>query len=150
MIRVKVPWQDIEEISIDPHEALKALEEQVPEVLEERENFLLSLLKEFVDDEECHYDHHGFCQTHLGGEYPCEFTRAREVLKNGIPSPWIPVSDQPPPKDGGVLLKFKSGIISTGKFRYGNLREPSQDTLAWRCDCCGAFADPVEWMPKPE
>lgn len=47
--------------------------------------------------------------------------------------------------DKTYLLKFRSGIICTGRFRYGMLGEPSQDTLAWRCDCCGRFAAPIAY-----
>lgn len=44
------------------------------------------------------------------------------------------------------LLKFASGIICSGAYRYGCRGEPQQDTMAWRCDCCGRFATPVAWM----
>ena len=52
-----------------------------------------------------------------------------------------------PPRDKRTyLLKFKSGIVCTGSYRYGFRGEPSQDTIAWRCDCCGRFANPEYWM----
>jgi len=58
-----------------------------------------------------------------------------------------------PPKKSAVktfLLKAKSGIVCSGKYRYGNLGEPSQNTLDWRCDCCGRFATPIAWATIPE
>ena len=55
-----------------------------------------------------------------------------------------------PPKDGRTyLLKFKSGIICTGSFRYGRLLEPQQDQAYWRCDCCGKYATPIAWAQCP-
>lgn len=53
----------------------------------------------------------------------------------------------PPPKCDGrkYLLKFNMGTICMGEYRYGRYREPQQDVLAWRCECCGSFATPKEW-----
>lgn len=51
-----------------------------------------------------------------------------------------------PPKDGGrYLLQFFGGIVSTGRWRYGELGEPDQGQKEWRCDCCGRFATPSRW-----
>lgn len=42
---------------------------------------LIDLLDEFVfDDDDCSYDHHGYCQAHGLGEAPCEHTRAKEII----------------------------------------------------------------------
>lgn len=41
---------------------------------------LRALLAEFVDDDECYYDHHDYCQTHRLGSHPCEVERARQIL----------------------------------------------------------------------
>jgi len=51
-----------------------------------------------------------------------------------------------PPKDNKTyLLKYKSGIICSGRYRYGVMCEPQPDVLDWRSDCCGRFATPVEY-----
>ncbi len=52
-----------------------------------------------------------------------------------------------PPKNDNktYLLKFKGSIICTGRYRYGLKGEPSQNTIAWRCDCCGRYATPIEY-----
>lgn len=42
-----------------------------------------NLIRELVDDGPCHYDHHGYCQGHSLGEYPCPHTRAKQLL--GMP-----------------------------------------------------------------
>lgn len=53
---------------------------------------------------------------------------------------------EPPKGDGHTyLLKFSSGIICTGSYRYGSLGDPQPTVLAWRCDCCGRFAVPRYW-----
>lgn len=36
-----------------------------------------------------------------------------------------------------------------GRLRAGQMGEPSQDTVAWRCDSSGRFANPTHWMPLP-
>ena len=42
---------------------------------------LLESLREFIDDEECDFDHHGYCQTHSSFEEgPCIMVRAREAI----------------------------------------------------------------------
>lgn len=52
-----------------------------------------------------------------------------------------------PPKDKRTyLLKFKSGIVCTGSYRYGRIGEASQETIDWRCDCCGRFSTPIAWL----
>lgn len=38
------------------------------------------LLSELADPDECRYDHHGDCQTHLIAERPCPHERARSLL----------------------------------------------------------------------
>lgn len=56
-----------------------------------------------------------------------------------------------PPKDGRIyLLKFSGGIICSGEYRYGNLGEPQQHIRAWRCECCGRFSTPIEWVNIPD
>lgn len=40
----------------------------------------LDLLSRMVDDEECWYDHNGFCQVHYRRGKPCPHERAREML----------------------------------------------------------------------
>ncbi len=63
-------------------------------------------------------------------------------------SEWQPIETAP--KGETILLLFRWGIAASGKARYGNLGEPSQDTFDWRCDCCGRFSTPTHWMPLPE
>ena len=60
---VAIPW---------PH---RVLHDAIAEI--ER---LRGLLGEIVDDEDCQYDHHGYCQTHNLGERPCVFERARQEV----------------------------------------------------------------------
>ena len=51
-----------------------------------------------------------------------------------------------PPQDGkSYIMKFKSGIICSGRYRYGGLGDPQQAVLDFRCDCCGRYATPIEW-----
>lgn len=61
---------------------------------------------------------------------------------------WQPIETAP--KDKSVLL-YCSNIVPTycGRYRYGNLGEPQQNTLAWRCDSSGTFAHPTYWQPLP-
>lgn len=44
---------------------------------------LVSLLEECVSpmSDECHYDHHGYCQAHFLHDNPCPYSRARKLLK---------------------------------------------------------------------
>jgi hypothetical protein len=52
-----------------------------------------------------------------------------------------------PPRDGRrYLLRFKSGIVCSGMWRKGDIGDPQNNQIAWRCDCCGRFADPVSYM----
>lgn len=56
-----------------------------------------------------------------------------------------------PPKDGKTyLLKFYTDIICSGSYRCGDYNEPQMILKAWRCDCCGRFAEPKEWMEIPK
>lgn len=41
---------------------------------------MTSLVREQMDDDACHYDHHGYCQTHGLFERPCWQERARAAL----------------------------------------------------------------------
>jgi hypothetical protein len=51
-----------------------------------------------------------------------------------------------PPKDGkNYLMKFSTGMYVRGRYRIGRSREPQPDIIAWRCNCCGRYGDPVEW-----
>ena len=49
--------------------------------------FLLSELKRcrealdgLIDDDDCRFDHHGYCQTHFSGSSPCVMETARKAL----------------------------------------------------------------------
>lgn len=56
------------------------------------------------------------------------------------------------PEDVSVLLATDRGYVPMycGRLRFGSMGEPSQDTLAWRCDSSGRFANPTHWQPLPE
>lgn len=41
---------------------------------------LRALVADLVDEDECHYDHHGYCQAHSLHERPCPHERARTIL----------------------------------------------------------------------
>lgn len=62
---------------------------------------------------------------------------------------WKPIETAP--KDRSVLLCCANTTlpIYCGRYRYGNLGEPQQDILAWRCDSSGRFANPTHWMELP-
>lgn len=46
---------------------------------------LIAVVSRLVDgqDDACRYDHHGYCQTHLGHEDPCPFAEGRRLI--GLP-----------------------------------------------------------------
>lgn len=46
---------------------------------------LTKLLNELTDDSECRYDHHGYCQEHSLGSYPCPHERAKKLIGKGRP-----------------------------------------------------------------
>ena len=44
---------------------------------------LLELIDDFVwDNDDCHYDQQGYCQTHSLDERPCPHERAKKILNN--------------------------------------------------------------------
>lgn len=43
---------------------------------------LREIMFDLIDNEECVYDHHGYCQTHNLGENPCANERANKALNN--------------------------------------------------------------------
>lgn len=67
----------------------------------------------------------------------------------GMVGGWRPIETAP--KHESVLL-YSGGFVPIycGRKRYGLfVGEPQQDTLAWRCDSSGMFANPTHWMPLP-
>lgn len=67
----------------------------------------------------------------------------------GMVGGWMPIETAP--KHESVLL-YSGGFVPIycGRKRYGLfVGEPQQDTLAWRCDSSGMFANPTHWMPLP-
>jgi hypothetical protein len=50
------------------------------EALEADKVTLRGLVEELHDEDPCSYDHHGYCQTHSLGKFPCPHTRARAAL----------------------------------------------------------------------
>ena len=57
----------------------KAYEEAQPSSSVNAE--VVEALRGLVDDEECSFDHHGYCQTHFSGSMPCLMEKARKALK---------------------------------------------------------------------
>ena len=50
------------------------------------ENYeIKQILKQFIDDSPCDFDHHGGCQSHgfLGCKWSCPMEKAKVILKNG-------------------------------------------------------------------
>jgi hypothetical protein len=41
---------------------------------------MLALIEELTHDDECQYDHHGYCQAHFLHERPCPHERAKALL----------------------------------------------------------------------
>ena len=68
---VKKPIADICDLYGDESQANARLIAYSPE--------LFQALEALVDDEECRFDHHGYCQTHNLSN-PCDMQRAREVI----------------------------------------------------------------------
>jgi hypothetical protein len=55
------------------------------------------------------------------------------------------------PKDRLILLyQTHTKMMWFGEYRYGRLREPNQDTIAWRSDCSGTYTTPTHWAEKPK
>ena len=81
-----------------------------------------------------------------------EESRAYEALEAALAMPrepdgWRPIESAP--KDVSVMLGRSGSVIYCGRLRHGNLGEPQQGELAWRCDSSGRFANPTHWMPLP-
>ena len=75
-------------------------------------------------------------------------TAGRAALANAGPTGWQKIETAP--KDKSVMLHCRGFIpFYCGRKRYGNLGEPQQSELAWRCDSSGRFANPTHWMPLP-
>ena len=62
-------------------------------------------------------------------------------------SQWLPISSAP--KGRSMLLFARGCPIYVGQKRRGNLGEPQQNELAWRCDSSGCFSSPTHWMECP-
>lgn len=58
------------------------LKPQPPAMQPCREVELLELVRDFLDPDSCHYDHHGYCQAHgwFATEPACPHARARKLL----------------------------------------------------------------------
>jgi hypothetical protein len=75
-------------------------------------------------------------------------TAGRAAIANAEPTGWQKIETAP--KDKSVMLHCRGFIpFYCGRKRYGNLGEPQQSELAWRCDSSGRFANPTHWMPLP-
>jgi hypothetical protein len=57
------------------HNAYPALAEELRAL-----RVLRALVDELVDDEDCCYDHHGYCQAHSLQAKPCPHERAKALL----------------------------------------------------------------------
>lgn len=72
-----------------------------------------------------------------------ELTALREAQR------WIPCSERMPPKHTDSVLLWR-GVGFVGRWRFGHLGEPSQDTEAWRSTCSGRLTHQIDyWMPLP-
>lgn len=60
---------------------------------------------------------------------------------------WLPIESAP--KNRSVMLYTKYGLTYCGRYRQGQLGEPSQHLVEWRCDSSGRYANPTHWMPLP-
>ena len=77
---IMMPWRARSTAS--DASARRALEP--PEIVPCREPELLALLRDFLDPDPCHFDHHGYCQAHgwFATEPACPHARARKVLES--------------------------------------------------------------------
>lgn len=61
---------------------------------------------------------------------------------------WHPIETAP--KTGTTDVELYAGEITPryiGRYRYGDIGEPSPDVKAWRCSSSGRFAHPTHWKP---
>lgn len=54
---------------------------EVTVTIQKKLNEAIKIIKNLIDDEECRYDHHGYCQTHTCG-MPCEVAEARKFIES--------------------------------------------------------------------
>ena len=83
-------------------------------------------------------------------EYKAEIERLLEKAEHQPPPAWRPISTAP--KDRTIIVGSPSKYIAMyfARYRHGNLGEPQQDTLAWRCNSSGRFATPTHWQEAPD
>ena len=74
-----------------------ALQSDFKEAALARNNADTDLLRELVDEGECSYDHHGYCQTHTLDPKPCPHERAKARLN--APTDAEQECDDPIPQD---------------------------------------------------
>ena len=136
----------VNEVKIDPREALKALEEQAPEVLrewaEKKYPLLKGLVNAWVFDERGESSWIKFLK-----QGPLTWKRSLSVkeidvlyqayalVSEGIyepESPWIPVSEQEPPKDGIESLVKYVGLGEDAAFWVSCWMEFSLDSKGWK------------------
>jgi len=136
------------EIEVDPHEALKALEEQAPEVLREYTNKLTGKIKS--RDKQIKNTQEELAITRKAYETVLrDNERLTDKLKE---SPWIKVSDQPPPKDGSwFFVRGKSTQVGQG-YVYHVVRwvEGVEQWDIRYANYFSNFREDDEWMPIPE
>lgn len=65
-------------------EELETIASKSAEEKDKKLSELVQLLESYLDDDECSFDHHGYCQTHFGGSEPgkCRNTVAKEVVSS--------------------------------------------------------------------
>lgn len=65
------------------------------------------------------------------------------------PTDWQPIDTAP--KDRSIILGVAGGHVPNyiGRWRTGEMYEPSPYNWAWRCDSSGRFANPTHWMEAP-
>jgi len=144
---------------VDPHEALEELERQAPEVLRkwvrQRTNDLsgtveflnLCPFNNIFDVNDCVYMEEGYCQ-----ELECcgENSDAKCFQLMEDKSPWIPVSEQEPPKDGSEILVREGDEVPYKHFIFKWKKEWNCWIDVHRGNIWGKFSDGDEWMPIPE
>ncbi|RLC07903.1 MAG: hypothetical protein DRI24_24150 [Deltaproteobacteria bacterium] len=99
-----------------------------------------------IDEDECETDD-GWWETVGGAKFGAfKLAEVEAYIKENLPR-WVPVSEQEPDKSKPQIVMFKSGIVNSAKYRKGWEHKNLQpNTVAWRCDCCDCFADPIAWL----
>ena len=63
-----------------PIDRLNAMADEIIK-LRQQTSVLRGLLIELTDEDDCRYDHHGYCQAHSLDIVPCPHSRSRTLIK---------------------------------------------------------------------